>query len=77
MSNKFDATGTAPGLQTSQKPEPKKVSLKCRYAGCKGTQAVEVSLGQPSDTGAPSQRVYQCTTCQGTWGLPVGGFFPY
>lgn len=75
---KVDVAGTAPGLQGAPKPEPKKLAMKCRYDGCPGTQAIEVPMGAShGESGAPSQRIYQCTTCQATWGLPVGGHFPF
>lgn len=78
MSNsKIDPAGTTPGIQVSGKPEPKKLGMKCRFEGCTGMQVVEVPLANGQSDGAPSNRVYQCTTCQGTWGLPVGGNFPF
>ncbi len=67
--------GTAPGLQSPTKPAPKTVNLKCRNQGCGGVTAIEVIGSQEGN--APSNRVYQCTECQGTWGVSAGGFFPY
>jgi DNA-directed RNA polymerase subunit M/transcription elongation factor TFIIS len=71
-----DPAGVTPGIQAPPTPVKKTVALACRVPGCTGKTAIEVLPNDPQG-GAPSQRVYQCTECQGTWGLPVGGFFPY
>lgn len=73
----IDPKGTQPGIIPTA-PKPKVVNLKCRMDGCGSVEAIEISPApQSENAGAPLQRMYQCTQCQGTWGLPVGGHFPF
>lgn len=72
----IDPAGVTPGVAAQPLPPKKTVALKCRISGCEGSTAIEVIGGSQGGESA-SHRVYQCTECQGTWGLPVGGFFPY
>lgn len=75
----IDPKGMQPGI-TPETPPQKVVDVKCRVQGCDSTRAIEISLSQTSsgkDGGAPSNRMYQCTKCHSTWGLPVGGAFLY
>jgi hypothetical protein len=74
-SNPVDQAGTTPGI--TSKLQPKKVAIKCRVSGCDSVEAVEVFGSAQSEVGAPSQRVYQCVKCQGTWGLTIGGYFSF
>jgi hypothetical protein len=66
----IDPQGTAPGLSPGAKPQEKTINLKCRNTGrCDGMQATEIKV--PS--GLHGRRIYRCTKCNHTWGVPVGG----
>ncbi len=71
----IDPSGTTPGLPTE--PPPKKVvAIACRVENCGSKEAYEVPLPK-TGPGVPSDRLYECVKCHSTWGLPVGGHFPY
>jgi len=67
-----DQTGTKPGLATSTKPE-KVLNLKCPAHGCKSLTAFEITVVNPNARVASHARTYQCTKCNTTWSLQVGG----
>ena len=71
----IDPKGTKPGL-APQAPKQKIVNLKCRNQDCASIEAIEIPVDTQGGPGvAPSRRMYQCTECHQTWGLPVGGAF--
>lgn len=70
----IDPKGTQPGV-TPSAPEPTIVAMKCRNE-CGSMHAQEIKIESTGST-APQTRLYQCTKCQASFYLPVGGFFPY
>lgn len=73
-----DPKSMAPGL-VQQPPKQKVVGLKCRAEPCDSMEAVEIIAehNPRGQEGIPSRRMYQCTKCHTTWGVPVGGAFQY
>lgn len=65
----IDPRGTAPGLSPGAKPQEKVLNLKCRDRRCDGMTAIQIEV--PS--GLHGRRIYRCTKCNHTWGVPVGG----
>lgn len=65
----IDPKGIAPGLSPGAEPQEKIIHLKCRNTGCDSMTAIEIKV--PS--GIHGRRIYRCTKCNHTWGVPVGG----
>jgi len=67
----IDPTGTAPGVTlTPMEPEP--INMRCRRDGCDSILAVEIKIPN-----LESRRMYKCTKCHHTHGVPTGGSFNY
>ena len=77
MPDRFDQTGTAPGLANmGAAKNSSTVAMKCRNPmGCESVQAIEVSASQANNptAGKPHVRIYQCIKCQHTMHVNTGG----
>lgn len=63
----IDPAGTKPGL-APQAEEPVVHNMKCKNKNCDSITVVEVQY--PNSSG---RRMYRCTKCHTSWGVPVGG----
>ena len=65
----IDPAGTAPGI-TPKVEEPPVHNMRCKsYPQCDSMTAIEMKHpGLPAGS-----RMYQCTKCKRSWGIPVGG----
>jgi len=64
----IDPAGTAPGI-TPKIDEPPVLNMRCKSPHCDSMTAIEMKhAGLPSGT-----RMYQCTKCKRSSGIPVGG----
>lgn len=67
----IDPTGTAPGI-LPEKPEQKKVFMKCKRNGCDSMEAIEMNVGAPL-----GQHLYRCAKCHHPHAIATGGTFSY
>jgi hypothetical protein len=75
MPERFDSSGTAPGLATPNAVKKDKViAMKCRNPKCDSTQVTEVVQASNPVAGVPHVRIYQCVKCLHTLHVNTGGY---